>query len=172
MSLGFLRRGRSNGRSTGSAVVANIVYRRIVDNSSIVSVADACPADVVHRCVVAEAVVSPVSALVACATIAKTVVNAAVESDIRAPVSAIPSISAASPTPITRSPEQTHSGRFDPSARHPEIAVGTVRPVTRRPNITILRTNRLGVRDQHRRSNSDRESELCERDRRYGQHQN
>src|SRR5208337_1958507 len=163
--------GWSSSYSPSSAVVANAASRSFVDYGFFVSVVNVRHIYVIHRAVVAELVVSPVSAFVAGTTVAIAIVNTAVETDSGTPVAVIPGEGIAAPTPITRSPEQAHFGRLDPCARHPEIAFITVSPVAGRPQITALRTHRLRVRYQFRRSDRDRHAELCERASRYGQYQ-
>jgi hypothetical protein len=104
MCHGLLCSGRSSGYSTGSAVVADVVPRSVVVYVLFVSVVEVPHIYVIHRSVVAEFVVSPVSAFVAGTTVAIAIVNAAVEADSRPPVAVIPGISVAAPTPITGSP--------------------------------------------------------------------
>src|SRR5580658_1839812 len=170
MSRGFFCSGRACGCSTGSAVVADAVSRALVAYGFYVSVVNRAHIYVIHGRVVAELVVSPVSTLVAGTTVAIAIVNAAIEADSRTPVTRVPGICAAAPAPVTRSPKEANAGRLDPCARHPEIAFRTVSPVTGRPEIAVLRTNRLRVRYQCGWSDCDRNAHLCERRGRYGHH--
>src|SRR5580658_4433132 len=170
MSRGFFCSGRACGCSTGSAVVADAVSRALVAYGFYVSVVNRGHIYVIHRRVVAELVVYPVSAFVAGTAVAKAIVNAAIEADSGAPVTLVPSKCTAAPAPITRSPEQANAGRLDPCAGHPEIAVGTVRPETRRPQIAVLGTNGLRVCYQHGGSDGDRDADLCKQRGRYGQY--
>src|SRR5580658_5594136 len=125
MGRGLFCGSRSSGRSTVSAVVADVVSRPLVAYGFFIRVVKV-PIHVIHRSVVAELVVSPVSTLVAITTVAIAVVNAAVESDSRAPVAGVPGVRVAAPTPVTRRPQHANHGRLDPCARHPVIAFRTV----------------------------------------------
>src|ERR1039458_1151991 len=169
MCRGLFRSGWASGCSPGSAVVANAVSRPFVDYGLLVSVVKAPYIYVIHRAVVTEFIVSPVSAFVAGTTVAIAVVDAAIEADGGTPVAVIPGVGVAAPTPITGSPEQANLGSHDPRTRHPEIAFITIGPVAGRPQITALRTNRLRVRYQFGRSDRDRHAELRQRGGRYGQ---
>ncbi len=170
MSRSLFRRGRSNGCSAGSAVVADVASGPAVAYGLLISVMEVPNIYVIHGSVVAELVVIPISALVADTTIAISVVNAAVESDGRAPVAFVPKVCVVTPTPVTWSPEQANAGRLDPCAGHPKIAIRTVSPVTGSPQIAFLRTKWLRVRNQLWRSNRDRDTELREQSGRNGQH--
>src|ERR1700691_353917 len=89
---GLFRSGRSSGCSTGSAVVANVVSRPLVAYGLFVSVVKGAHIYVIHRGVVAESPVLPISAFIAKTTIAEAVIDAAVEADRRTPVAVIPGI--------------------------------------------------------------------------------
>src|SRR6185369_16976054 len=107
---------------------------------------------------VAKDAVSPVAALVAGAHIAETVIDAAVVSNMRPPVSGVPSIKTVPPAPIPRRPEQTDGRRLHPGSRHPVIAVGTILPKAGRPNVAGSGNFRLIVDGQFRRR--DRRSDI------------
>src|SRR5208282_140888 len=137
---GFFSGAGPGSDSTGSAVIADVVCRVDVDGLA-VCVVKVPATDIVHIRVIAELIVLPVAALVAEATIAVAIVDAAVEADFRTPIALIPSIRA--------------------------IAAS---PVTGRPEITLLRANRLRIRKQRGWSDSDRDSELREGRGWYGQY--
>src|SRR5712672_2082584 len=90
-----------------------------------------------HSGVVLKGVSAPSSAPVAVPGVAVTIIYAAVEADGRAPVTLVKRVSAASPTPPTWRPKQTHSGRRNPHARYPVIIVviGVPTPITWSPDI-------------------------------------
>src|SRR6266566_5178746 len=69
------------------------------------------------------------------------------------PVARVPNVEAVFPSPIPWSPEQADLRREYPCSRDPEMAVRTVSPVARDPNVARFRTNRLYVHGQHRRTN-------------------
>src|SRR5208282_316549 len=169
---GLFCSGRAGGCSTGSAVIANVVSRSSVDYVSFVRVVNVGDVDVVDRGVVVEGSVIPISALIADTTIAEAIVDAAVETDCGTPVAVVPGKGIATPAPIPGSPQQANGGRLGPRARHPEIAFITVSPVAGCPQIAALRTHRLRVRHQFRRSDRDRHADLRERGGRHGQYQN
>ena len=163
---------RTGGNSTCATVIANMVYRGFVDYGLVVDVVNDRDIHVVHRGVVAEGSVGPISTAVADATVAEAIVDATVEADLAAPVAFIPSEGIAAPTPIAGSPEQANAGRLHPRARHPEIAFIAVRPITGRPQITFSGNHGLGVNRQRGRSDRDGHAKLRERGGRYGQHYN
>ena len=154
MCRGLFRSSRAGGNPTRAAVVADVVYRG-VDYGLAVNIVNVRDVHVIHRGVVVEGSVTPISSSVADATIAEAVVDAPVEANGRTPVAFIPGEGVAAPTPIAGGPEQANGGRFGPCARHPEIAFTTVSPVTGRPQITALRTKGLRVCNQFGRSDRD-----------------
>src|SRR5271166_5955936 len=82
---GFFSGTGPGGDSTGTTVIADVVCRVDVDGLA-VSVVKVSATNIIHICVVAELVVTPVAALVAEATIAVAIVDAAVEADFRTPI--------------------------------------------------------------------------------------
>src|SRR6202162_2519621 len=168
MRRGLFRRSRAGGNSTPAAVIADMVYGSRVDYGLTVNIVNVRNVHVIHRGVVVESSVVPISPSVADATIAVAVVDAAVEADRGTPIAFIPSKGIVAPTPVTGRPEQTSLGRLSPRARHPEIAFFAVSPVTGRPQITALRTKRLRVLHQFGRSDRDGQAELRQRDGRHG----
>src|SRR6202044_3401604 len=95
----------------------------------------------------------------AATAVPEAVVNAAIEADVGSPIASVPGIYAATPTPVTRSPEQADARRCDPNARYPVVASGTVRPVSRRPHVALNRARRLFVNGNGRRPDADRNAD-------------
>src|ERR1700674_3213731 len=95
--------GRAGISSTSATVIADMVHCGVVDYGLVVNIVNVRDVHVVHRAVVVESSVIPISTLIADTTIAEAVVDATVEADMRTPVAAIPSIGVAAPTPITGS---------------------------------------------------------------------
>src|SRR5579863_6210360 len=122
MGRGLFRRGRARPGTTISAVIADVVVRSVVDDGLVIDVVNVGDIHIIHRAVVIEASVSPISALIADATVTKAVVNATVEADVRTPVAIVPGISIVAPAPISGSPEQANLGSHHPRSRHPEVA--------------------------------------------------
>src|SRR5208282_929355 len=167
----LLGRGGAGANSTSATVVADVVYSRGVDNGLVVNIGNVHATHVVHRGVVEEGAVVPISASIAHPAIAEAVVDAAVEADLRAPIPAIPGKGIAAPTPIARSPEQASFRRLDPGTGHPEVAFVAIRPVAGRPHIADRGNHRLLIHGQRGRSDHDRHAELSEQTGRYGQNQ-
>src|SRR2546430_1866640 len=140
----FFKMARARIDSAVTSVVGDTVYGEFVDDRLVVDV-NVGDIHVVHRAVVEEVTVSPISALVATAKVAKPVINAAVESDVRSPITCVPNISALAPSPITGGPQQSRLRSHHPCAWHPEVAFRTVGPITRSPDITVTWTCRLDI---------------------------
>src|SRR5216683_2599962 len=147
----FARR-RTNGCSARATIKADPVDR-------VVGVAYNSDVNVGHGAVVVVRAASPVAAEEADAGVAEAVVNATIEADFGSPVAWVPCIKAVFPSPVPWSPEQTNFRREYPRAWNPEIAVRTVSPITRDPNVTGSGTNGLYVNWQHRRTNPNRSEE-------------
>src|SRR5580704_16134610 len=109
--------------------------------------------------VVGEAATAPLAANEADTAVPEAVVNAAIEADVGSPIASVPGIYAATPTPVTRSPEQADARRCDPNARYPVVASGTVRPIAGRPHIALNRARRLFVNGNGRRRDADRNAD-------------
>jgi len=136
-SRGLFPCGWAGADSTAAAVIADMVDRGVVDYGLVVNVVNVRDVHVIHRAVVVEGSVVPISAFVADATIAETVIDATVKAYLGTPVSVIPGKGVAAPTPITGSPEQARFGSHHPGTRHPEVTVIPVRPITGRPHVTV-----------------------------------
>src|SRR5580700_8995357 len=157
--------------AAASAVEAGAIRFAVVDHRAVVNVVH-----VVDAAIVEEVAAVPVAALVTEAAVAEAIINSAIEADVRAPETGVPEISAVAPAPISGSPEKSDARRDDPGAGNPEVAVGAVGPVARRPNVAIARAERLFVHRERGRSEGDGDSETeCGRGRRRGggnRHQN
>jgi hypothetical protein len=156
---GNLLLGRWPGGDPARAVEArSIVHDRSVVNHRAVNVYIAHNGCVhVHNgSVVAERSAGPHTTPETNTTIPESVVDAAIESDVRPPITAVPSIDAAAKTPISRSPKHAYPGWLNPDAGNPIIAVGSVRPIAGIPKIAIDRAAWLHVDGQDRRGNCDR----------------
>jgi hypothetical protein len=128
-----------------TAVIADVVVRCIVDYSLVVNIVHACDVDVIHRAVIVERSVIPISALVANAAIAVAIIDATVKPYMFTPVTAMPGVPVIFPTPITRSPEVADFGSHHPGSRNPVVAFVSIRPVAGRPYITVAGSHRLHV---------------------------
>src|SRR5271166_201956 len=137
MCRGLFRCRRASVNPAVPAVVADVVVRGVVDDGLVVNIVNIRDVYVIHRAVVVETAVIPISALIADATVAEAIVDAAVKADIRAPVAFIPGKGVAAPTPITRRPEKANLGSHHPRTRHPEVPFLSVSPVAGRPQVTV-----------------------------------
>src|SRR5208282_4546291 len=139
-------RPRTHADSTFAAVVADSVHR-LVHHGRVVNVVNDLDVHVEHSTVVEKVSAVPTSAFKTQTEVAKAVVNPAVEAHVRAPVAVPPPISAAFPTPISGSPQETHFRSQHPGSRHPIIIadVVVVGPVAGRPEITVARTTGLFI---------------------------
>src|SRR5579864_8934776 len=135
--------------SAAATVVADAVDGDVIDDGLVVNV-NVGDVDVVHGAVVVEMAVPPVSAFIAVAEVSEAIIDSAIKADVWAPVSRMPDIHTATPTPVAGSPEHTHGGRRDPGARHPVVAIGTVGPIAGRPDIAVAGARGLRVHGQHR----------------------
>ena len=105
--------------TSAGPIEADIVHRLVLDDGLVVGVGDN---GVVHPCdggVVKEHPVIPVSALVADPAITEAVIDAAVISDVRPPVSGVPSVDATIIPPIAGCPQQPDSQVGAPRFRVP-----------------------------------------------------
>src|SRR5215472_12639244 len=101
---GLFRSGRAGGGSAGAAVIADVVYRDVVDHGLLINIRDVRDAGyVVHRTVVEECPVTPVPARIADTNVAEAIEDATVEADLWSPVAGIPDKGTIVPSPITRS---------------------------------------------------------------------
>ncbi len=122
------------------------------------------------RGVVGESVAAPLAACKADTHVTKSVIDSAVIPDTITPVAIVKSIMPSIPTPPWRRPESALIGSRHPLARNPVIAIVAVGPISRRPHPAFLRTWRLLVHRQDRRSNVDGNQYARERCRGNKQH--
>lgn len=151
----FFGQGASR-HSTRAAVIANLVYRHVVDDRFVVHV-HVRDVHVRYAAVIAKVSVVPTTAFVAMADISEPVVDPSIEADVRAPVARVPGVEAAAPSPIARGPEKANLGCHHPCTRNPVIAFVPVRPITGCPDVTIAGTKRLRVHRQGGWGNRDRD---------------
>lgn len=138
------RRTRCN--STVAAVIAHAVYRDIVDDRFVdVDIANHRGVHATDCGVVIKIISAPVAALVSGAIVSKTIVHAAVEANLRAPISGVPQVAAATPAPPSRSPQQTNRRGDDPCAWYPVIVITVPCPVTGGPDVVWPGAKRLIV---------------------------
>jgi hypothetical protein len=136
-------------------VIADAIYRHVIDDRLVVH-PDVRDVHVVYCTVVGEATMIPIAAFITMADVSETIIHSAIESNVRTPISGMPQVGAASPSPIAWCPEKTNLGGHDPCARNPIIAVITICPITRRPDITVTGAKRLRINRQRWGCNVDR----------------
>jgi hypothetical protein len=159
----LLSRRRPSPESAPSAVVAYPAHRAIVHRPARIHMVKPAAADPVHRTVVIESSVIPVATRIPHAGITKPIVDAAIEAHRRPPIAGIPEIRTAAPAPVSRSPQHTHLRRLNPRSGNPVITLIAVSPITGSPYIPLLRTDRLLIRHQRRRSDRNRHPNLRHR---------
>src|SRR6266567_7902883 len=148
---GWLRR-----RAASAAVKAHAGDARILRHGLAVRGTDDVHVDVGYRRVVIEGPAIPVASRVSDTEIAEAVVDTSVKADVRPPVAGVPDEDGACPSPIARRPQRADVGREHPGPRDPVIAIGTVGPVARYPDIFRTRTDRLHIHGKRRRRKRDR----------------
>ena len=144
-SCSLLLRVRTSIDSAGSSVVADPVHCNVIDDGSVVGVVNVHNVHVVDRAVVVKVAAVPISTFIAIAGVTESVIDATVETPtlVRSPISDVPDVGRAAPAPITWSPEVSHYGSNHPRARYPVVAVRTISPVTRSPDVARSRAQRL-----------------------------
>ena len=128
-----------------SAVIAHVVVRSVVDDGLVIDIMNVRDVHVIHRTVVIEGSVSPISALIVGPTVTEAVVNASVKANVRTLIAAIPRVGVVAPTPIAGRPEQASFRRHHPRNLDPKVAFISISPVAGRPQIAVSRGHRLGV---------------------------
>jgi hypothetical protein len=146
----FLRRW-TRSDPTIATVIADPVHRGVVDHRGVVNIVNVGDVHVVHRTVVVKLSALPTSALIALTKVSVAVTDSSVETYLLTPVAIIEDISAAAPTPIGWSPEQTGFRSQHPCTRYPVVVILGVSPVPRGPEITVGGTKGLLVYGQFRR---------------------
>src|ERR1700736_4696087 len=121
----------------------------------VVDVVDVGDVDVVVDAVIEETIASPVSAVEAGAEVAEAIVDATVVSDGGPPISGVPKVSAATPTPVSGGPESAGVGGENPGAVDPVVAIVAVGPIAGSPDVAITRAERLGIDRNERRSDAN-----------------
>jgi hypothetical protein len=152
-----------------TTVEAHASHVDVVDHCLVVDVGDVNASEVGNRPVVVKRIVAPVTALETNSAIAVPVVDSAVEADVRAPVTLMPRVYAATPAPVAGRPQQAGGGRQNPCAGHPVVIVIAVSPVPRRPDITNCGARWLYVHRECRWRYVDGDSDRDERERRHRQ---
>ena len=144
------QRAASNpSRTVVTGAIVRDVDRGVVDDDRIrdravihLNIGDV---HVVDRTVIVESISVPVPALIANTDVAEAIVNAAVISDMPAPESIVIAISAADESPISGRPQKANLGRLRPGARHPIVALRSIAPISRRPQVAIAWAIRLRI---------------------------
>ena len=155
--------------STWTIKADMIIDRFAVDHCTVnVGVVDDRRIHVPCRRVIPKGVALPSAAVKTGSIIAVAIVNTSVESDVRTPITAVPTIVAIRKTPVTRGPKVSRVRNLNPGAGHPEISVLSVGPIAGTPEISLLRTRRLLVSDEGRWRNCNRDR-LSEQPRRSAQ---
>jgi len=152
-----------------TTVETDTVHRDVVDHRPVIDVGDVSLTQVGNRPVVIERTTAPVTALEANTTVPITVVDTTVKTYVRAPIAGVPNIGALSPTPVTRSPQQTRGGCQDPGARDPVIVAVVPSPITWCPDVTDRGAGRLHVHRQRRRREVYGDADRHEREGRHRQ---
>ena len=119
--------------------------------------------EVVVAAVVPEVSAAPVSAVEAYAEVAEAIVDAAVVADGGTPVAGVPEVAAGSIAPVTGSPEGAYIGREDPGPVHPFISLAGPSPVARSPDVAIAGHDRLCVDGDWGRGDCNRDEDACVR---------
>src|SRR5580658_8005074 len=102
----FFFSARAGRDPTRASVIAHVVHSDVIHDHRL-GVDVGHVGDIVHRPVVEEGSVIPISALVPDSGVTEAVVDAAIEPDLGAPVTLIKSKLAPAPTPVTRGPQET-----------------------------------------------------------------
>jgi hypothetical protein len=145
--------------SAVAAVIANPIHRYIVHYGLVVDIVYVGYVYAIDGLVVIKIATAPISTLVAVTRITESVVDASIEAYLRSPISHVPNEGRTAPSPITWRPEKTDLGSEYPRSRHPEIAIITVRPIARSPNVAGTRAPGLLVHRQRRRCNPYRDED-------------
>jgi hypothetical protein len=162
---GFVQDGQFGRRGpyVESASTSHIAHSHVRDIGDlvVVDIVNNGDVDVVHRAVVSEPILVPISSFVAAAPVTEAVIDAAVVADMLTPISMVPLIATTPERPVRRRPKRANIGSNHPYAGHPVIAGGSVRPATGRPHVILAGTFGLAVLGNRRRR-------LFGRDRRFG----
>ena len=162
----------SRGLVPNAARSARISHMPVIDDRRVVN-DRLIPVDVVEtaaymhdRRVVEEVAAAPFAAGKTDAHVPEAIVDAAVVSNMQSPIAVMEDVMAAVKAPVRGRPEKARLRSRHPRARDPVVAGIAVSPVTRRPDISIIRAERLFINRQHRRSNADTDEHSGKRRRR------
>jgi len=170
---GFLGCGWAHLDAAPSAVVAHAVDGCVADNGAVnIGVVNHGRVYVHDGGVVAKVASAPASAVEALAAVAVAVIHTAVEAHLGAPVSGVPEVGTATPTPVAGGPEQADGRGGDPGSGNPVVASGSgvPGPVAGGPHVIGSRTDGLLVDGQLGWGHGDRYSDCYLRKGRAGQH--
>lgn len=140
------------GANSALAVEGDMVVVTDYDSAVDVSVADEAAVHMDDRGVIEEMSMPPFAAGEADAAVAEAVVNSAVESNVRAPVAAVPNISAFGEAPVSRRPKQARFRSENPCPRDPVITGVAIGPVAGRPDVVRTGADGLSVYAQRWRA--------------------
>src|SRR5690348_7259236 len=145
--------GRPRIDSASAPVVAHAIHGNVSDDRAIhIGVVNHRCVHVHYRRVVPKCSMLPAPADETDAGVAKSIINSAVEAHVRSPISGVPDVPAAAPSPVTRRPKKTNLWRHHPGSRHPVVSIGSVCPITWRPKIAWTGADGLLVYRQRRRA--------------------
>jgi len=96
----------------------------------------------------------------------EAVVHAAVVANMQTPVAIMEKVVPTFPAPIRRRPKIARLRSRYPCAGDPIVAILTVGPVARRPQVSVIGAWRLHINRQHRRRNVDADKHSGKRRRR------
>ena len=109
--------------------------------------------DVVDIAVIEEMTAVPISTGISHTGEAKPIINATVEADVRTPISGMPNVRTAAPTPVTGGPKQARVRSNHPCSGHPVVAGRAPSPIAGSPHVAIAGTWRLRVNRKRGRRN-------------------
>src|SRR5215469_11390208 len=160
----LLRTGRPRGHSARTTIKAGMVvdHRAVIvdDRGVVVGIVDDGGIGRIHigdGAVVVIDSAAPLSAHETNSAIAITVIDSTIKPNMRTPVAGTPHIETFAPSPVARGPQHTDYRRLDPCTGNPVVAIGTVGPESRCPDIAGIRWWRLHVDRQRRRSHTNRD---------------
>src|SRR5262249_25332703 len=142
---GLIFRPGPRGYAARTAVIADPVDGRVVDDGGVVDVVDVGDIHVVYGAIVEKASVLPASAFVAFTEVSEAIDDPTIETDAGTPIAFMKDVSVAAPTPPGRSPKQSRFRCEHPRARHPIISIIAVSPVSGRPDVALSGTRRLFI---------------------------
>jgi len=155
-------RGRPGAEPSRAAIVTDPSHRCIINHCLGIHVPDVNYIYVIYGSVVKEASAPPIAPCVPYAYVSESVIDPTVKTDMRAPIPRVPEKESAAPAPVTGSPQESRRGRDHPGAWDPVVAVrGIISPIAGSPDVTWAGADGLGVDRQGRRTNPNRNRNLC-----------